>query len=139
MSDFRITVQGIEHSTRYFRSMPGAVQAAVRSVYQEHGAWVLDNLLKGRQFYPPERPGQRYRRTGKLGDGWTQRQYGRYHVTFSNKTPYASYVVGDSTGDGQAWMHAGRWWLAIERIGQATSRLVQNLEAAIVTAIKRPI
>jgi len=136
MSGFRVTVQGVEHSTRFFRSVPPAVQDAVRKVYQEHGPWVLRTLLKGRQFYPPERPGQRYRRTGELGDSWGQRQYGRYHVTFHNKTPYASYVVGDSEGKGQAWMHRDRWWLAMERIASANQRLIDNLGQAMKDTFK---
>lgn len=124
---FRTTVQGIEHSTKFFRSVPPAIQEAVRTAYQEHGPYVLSTLLKGRQFYPPERPGQRYRRTGKLGESWKQRQYGRYHVSFTNATPYAQYVVGDGEGNKQAWMHTGRWWVAAERIASATPRLLENI------------
>ncbi len=134
---FRITVQGIENSTRFFRGVSPMIDGEVRKAYQEHGDYVLRQELAGRDKYPPERPGQRYVRTGRLGDSWTKRQYGRYHVTFSNKTPYAQYVVGDSEGRKQAWMHAGRWWLALERIQRANDRLIERIAAGIEAAWRR--
>ena len=59
--------------------------------------------------YPPERPNQRYMRTGDLGRAW-QPDEGVYVgngivVTVSNATEYADYVQGEN----QAWMHEDRW------------------------------
>ena len=65
--------------------------------------------------YPPERPRQRYVRTGQLGRSWGARRSPGGATIFNNR-PYARYVVGDDKGKGQAWMHAGRWWLAADVI-----------------------
>jgi hypothetical protein len=48
-----------------------------------------------------------------------------------NQTPYASFVVGDDQGQGQAWMHLGRWWLGATEITNRTPDLVNALEKEI--------
>lgn len=63
--------------------------------------------------YPPERPGQTYRRTGNFGRSWLPRIKGRNTISIINPVKargrfYANYVAGDK----QAWMHVGRWWTA---------------------------
>ncbi len=60
--------------------------------------------------YPPERPGQRYKRTGALGRGWGV-TFNPASVTIHNRMGSSGYVVGDGRGGRQAWMHKGRWWL----------------------------
>jgi hypothetical protein len=131
----KVTVQGIEHSTRVLSGLPQAVEQAVHQAYLGHGARTIQDVLAGMVQYPPERPGQRYVRTGRLGDSWTARAYGKYHITFKNAAPYARYVIGDGKGEGQAWMHKGRWWTAVERIATQTPRLLNDIWAAIETSV----
>ena len=67
--------------------------------------------------YPPERPNQVYVRTGRFGRSWKYLALGnsahmiRNNATFEGIT-YASFVVGNGNGGGQAKIHEGRWWLA---------------------------
>ncbi len=96
--------------------------------------WVDDThkgRLYGRDKYPPERPGQRYVRTGRLGAGFRYEQVAPSHYRFINDTPYTRFVVGDSDGGGQAWMHQGRWWTAKERVEGEQPGLIQALEKAL--------
>lgn len=72
--------------------------------------------------YPPKRAGQRYRRTMQLQSRWVTEATDS-GVRIYNRQPYAGYVVGDETGRGQAWMHAGRWWLARDMIAEAQPKL----------------
>lgn len=76
--------------------------------------------------YPPQRPKQRYKRTGRLGARW--KSAGTPDgARIYNEQPYAGYVVGDASGKGQAWMHAGRWWLARDVVEAARPKLREAL------------
>ncbi len=44
---------------------------------------------------------------------------------------YASFVVGDSKGKGQASIHRGRWWIARDVIEETTPTLTQALKIAL--------
>lgn len=92
---------------------------------------LVRTMLKGMRNYPPERPGQRYRRTGKLGGSWGTRQAGRLQRSIYNTAVYSVYVVGNAEGSGQAWMHRGRWWLARRRILSYVPSLVHRIELRI--------
>jgi len=71
---------------------------------------VLERAKRIMEEYPAERPGQTYRRTGKLFSGWRLEQIsGNKGYSFRNIRSYGQYVVGDAYGTSQAWMHQGRW------------------------------
>lgn len=93
--------------------------------------------LYGWGQYPPERPGQTYVRTGRLGQGWWNSGMGKSQVVFTNGVPYAPFVVGDSWGEGQAWFHVGRWWTALDRIEKAIPRLLDDMSDYVIEEIKR--
>jgi len=96
------------------------------------GKWlkrVRLQLFKTR--YPPKRAGQRYVRTGMLGSSWSTSVIGPGRYQIKNSRTYARYVVGDHMGRGQAWMHKGRWWIALERIQQVAPDLADTIAAAI--------
>lgn len=65
------------------------------------------------QQYPPPPPDSRYERTGDLGAGWKPSGptvSGSGIITrIINDVSYAEFVYGDEVGDGQAYMHRGRW------------------------------
>lgn len=63
---------------------------------------------------PPEIPGQRYVRTGKLSRNWKILRKGDTGYTIINRASfkgrtYARWVVGDFAGERQARVHQGRW------------------------------
>ena len=76
--------------------------------------WVKDKASRLRaKRYPPERPGQRYIRTGKLGAAWVGVRVGSllHHIrnwVRGKKGFYAATVVGPSQG----FYFVNRWWQA---------------------------
>ncbi len=89
-----------------------AVAQGSRRVNKATYQWAQQNVVGPLRVkdYPPERPGQKYKRTGNLRRGWDV-QLNQASVTIHNRMGYSGYVVGDRKGERQAWMHRGRWWL----------------------------
>lgn len=93
--------------------------------------------LKGKK-YPPPRPGQKYKRTGRLANSWRveRRKAGQVAIVNNARSPrgqvYPGYVVGDSRGEGQAFMHKGRWWRARDVIDAEAKRLPAELTKALL-------
>lgn len=109
MIHFSLTVIGQNAVANTLRTAAATGGKRVNNVTYQ---WAQQNVLSQyRRAYPPERPGQRYRRTGALGRNWDIR-INPASITIYNRMAYAGYVVGDGKGKGQAWMHRGRWWLA---------------------------
>lgn len=107
----------------------------------------IDFLRREAAKYPPERPGQRYKRTYRLQKGWfssTTRERdsgGRFAtgdtmtmLTLSNPTPYGKWVQARST---QAWMHKGRWQTAEDVVEDNEARVRGELETAMQRAAAR--
>lgn len=130
-----LTVGGLETTItviRRYEDLPVLLDPTMRK-------WVEDThygRLAGRGQYPPERPGQRYVRTGQLGAGFRYASLGASHYQFINEVPYTRWVVGDSDGGGQSWFHRGRWFVARERVEQEQPALVERLEKALGEAAK---
>jgi len=102
-----------------------------------------DHIQVAKEFratpYPPERPGQQYVRTGRLGRSWKHKRYrktkSRVEWGVENKAAqrgrvYPSYVVGDEQGR-QAWMHKGRWWVALAKYTETVGRRKQMIHRAL--------
>jgi hypothetical protein len=74
---------------------------------------MVDRVIRRMQEYPNERPGQTYKRTGRLFYSWTVESLDNGYRIGNDASrrgrDYAKYVVGDAYGTSQAWMHAGRW------------------------------
>lgn len=81
-------------------------------------------LVAALQVYPPERPGQRYKRTGALRRGWQRSVPLDRGLGFQliNSTESAFWAQGDK----QAWMHVGRWQTAAQ-IAEAHAEEVRAL------------
>lgn len=81
--------------------------------------------------YPPERAGQRYIRTGKRYAATKLEAVDNGYRLVSNPR-YADgrtgnpYTIGDARGQGQAWMHKGRWVLLADAVKRATERIVKR-------------
>ena len=85
--------------------------------------------------YPPERPGQRYKRTGNLKRSWEAGVRGNVVYT-KNAMPYAGYVVGDSAGQRQAWMHRGRWYVMRDMVEEKTPELKRMMVQMLTRQLK---
>ena len=113
--EFTYTVVGHNRVANRFRR---AASKGARLYDKAMGRWAqgVRRKLKGTP-YPPPRPNQKYKRTGRLASSWAARRVGAGRYAIVNRAagrsgPYAVYVVGDRRGSGQAWMHVGRWWKA---------------------------
>ena len=93
-------------------------------------AWTIDTTarrLAGMGNYPPPPSGSTYERTGEFGSSWDTAELRPSEVEFLNLAPYADLVAGEE----QAWMHRGRWWVAIKRIEEDIPVLLAYLEKAL--------
>jgi hypothetical protein len=129
MAGFSLTVDGADTLSRKFnriaRESPGTFDKTT-------GRWAKrtsNQLIK--KPYPATRPEQKYKRTRRLKRGWRSRRVESMVYEIFNPTTYGPWVVGDSQGQGQAWMHLGRWWLGATEITNRTPDLVDTLEKEI--------
>lgn len=123
MIQFKVTARHAGDVAEKFGKFRGAKIMA--DEFKTHEDRVQKRLAK----YPPERPRQRYRRTGRLGNAWTvtTRLTGNgATLTASNDTPYVKWVQDKPS---QAWMHQGRWDTAQD--------VMASEETAIKTGIGR--
>lgn len=95
---------------------------------------VNDKKLYGRNNYAPRLAGSKYIRTGRLGADWGLQTIPD-GVMFRNNTEYAGFVVGDGARNGQAGIHAGRWWLGRDRIEDEVPELIDTMGNEIVEAL----
>ena len=85
--------------------------------------------------YPPELPGQQYRRTGILGRKTVSYFHGGSGVgVFGVESKavqlgkhYSSYPLGDENGRGQALIHAGRWEVLRKAFDEELAVAVNNI------------
>lgn len=93
-------------------------------------AWTIDTTsrrLAGMGNYPPPPAGSTYQRTGEFGSSWSTDEIAPSKVEFLNTALHADLVAGEE----QAWMHRGRWWVAIKRIEEDIPLLLTYLEKAL--------
>lgn len=116
---FSISVKGLTELIGRLRGAPGKMQIFLSDAMKNS----LIALNEAVPPYPPERMGQKYMRTERLGQslgssfaGGRQGRPDIFEVNvsggmvegrFGTRVGYSEYVIGDGT---QAWMHAGRWW-----------------------------
>lgn len=79
--------------------------------------------------YPPRRPTQTYQRTGNLANRWAKIRTAPGAIMIANRSEYSGWVIGRSS---QAWMHAGRWWVADDIVEDEARALPDELKAAYV-------
>jgi hypothetical protein len=129
VADFKLDVDGADQLATKFnriaRESPGTFDKTV----QRWAKRTANQLIK--KPYPATRPGQRYKRTRRLKRGWRSRRLNSMEAEIFNQTPYASFVVGDSSGQDQAWMHRGRWWVGANEIKAKEPELINMLENEI--------
>lgn len=79
--------------------------------------------------YPPELPGQKYRRTGTYYRSFKiQPVRGGYTLSSDARQrgrAYTQYVGGDEYGNMQALIHRGRWTLISNALSKARDRIIE--------------
>lgn len=131
MAEFRVELKGINRVRNQLRTVAKFHPEATNPIMREWTQEVAAHLRA--KPYPPERAGQKYRRTGRLGRRWRAMNPRPGITQIINKarapggSEYASFVVGDHRGDNQAWMHVGRWWKARTEVDQYTPKLTEVL------------
>ena len=125
MAKLSFKIDGVERVRKKLRPLANLSREVLEPVVKDF-AKVARRTLKSTK-YPPKRPVQRYRRTGRLGNSWATQKRGTALWTVVNKQQYASFVVGNN----QAWMHKGRWWKAGQVVREISPSLRQRLQAAL--------
>lgn len=119
---FEVSIRGAEAAGR---AIPGTteMERLIDDALTEWGKETLDGHLYGMANYAPPPPNSTYVRTGALGADWGLRRAGKMAIAFTNNMHYAGYVVGQQ----QAAIHAGRWWIALERIRERLDKLTAKI------------
>lgn len=114
MIGFEYHEKGHERVTHVLRD---TAQRAPKEMGETTFLWAARHAIPRlrAQPYPSPRPGQTYMRTGQLARRWSVRNNEGGATIFNNR-PGAIFVIGDGQGGGQAWMHVGRWWRAVDII-----------------------
>lgn len=131
-----IVVTGLDEIIRAFDALPQQVNSDVRESLRP----VLRDMKGRLATYPGERPNQRYRRTGRLGRGWTgtQERYvvrggGGIDLTLTNPVDYVDRVQGDD----QSIYFLGRWETASAVLTSYELDITVAVEDGVVHAMRR--
>lgn len=103
---------------------------------------MMEDIRKTMRVYAPERPEQKYKRTGKFGANWKIERMEDVGYTLSNTAQrkgkyYGHYVVGNAYGNGQAWMHKDRWQVFRDVVDWFIERMPKTVADAIKTVTRR--
>ena len=101
-------------------------------------------VVKLKQSYPAERKGQKYVRTYLFKRSWQieAAKSGGYSIrnTAARKgRGYGKYVVGDSIGQQQAWMHVGRWQVFRDVVEACAAQLPEGVRDEIILYARKRI
>ncbi len=105
---FSITIPNIEPLLDALAREPAIAEPIIHRATDQ----ALLALVPDLSHYPPELPGQRYIRTGDLGEGWKDSQpqwvaiKSGFEGSIDNPVAYGPDVQGHLT---QAKIHSGRW------------------------------
>lgn len=87
----------------------------------------------GNSYAIPELPNQGYIRTGVYARSMYVEQDGRA-FRLQSEAPYSVYVGGDAQGQGQAWMHKGRWPVIADVVRKWAETLTGTIDRRIKEA-----
>ena len=137
---FEIVLQGVDLLLRQMADYENLRDQE----YRQASAEGLRYLRSPLREYPPERPGQRYVRTGRLAEGWASAEPSYtptpsgFSATMENPTSYGPYVQGGQDDDPhQAWMHAGHWTTDDEIVHDDEPQIIQYFNEATDRLAKR--
>lgn len=123
----KVEVRGAEILAMKYRGFDGAdILTRVANDY-------LSRMQIDLNHYPPAPPKSRYKRTGRLGQGWLHRTEGAQGIVrLENVTPYAPWVQGYQ----QAWMHRATGWETVETVMR---RYREPMIASLRRAVKQEL
>ncbi len=98
----------------------------------------MRRIVTKMQVYPPKRPGQKYRRTFRFQKAWRIKASENGYV-IENGMPYAKYPVGNAYGQGQAWMHVGRWQLFRDVADAEIGKEAKAIQSNVVMVARRMV
>lgn len=134
MPRIRIEVDGDQKAARALRALGKDIGEVTLARIEE----ALQKVVRRMKRYPPPRPGQRYKRTGRLGASWDVSAAPQGFVISNNARAhgraYARYVVGDARGQKQAWMHKDRWpvfrEVVLKYLGDLPKKILSTLRVS---------
>jgi hypothetical protein len=131
-----IVVTGLDEIITAFGALPSQVNSDVREALRP----VLRDMKGRLATYPGERTNQRYKRTGRLGRGWTQTQEryivrsgGGIELTLTNPVDYVDAVQGDDQGV----LFLGRWETASAVLTSYETDITNAVEDGTTAAMRR--
>lgn len=106
---------------------------------------ILQRVIRIVTRYPAKRPGQKYERTGLYGRSFkleTKHLGASSGYTLKSDAAqggrrYTKYVGGNSAGEGQAWMHEGRWANVRETIEDELEHVYAEFDADVATTLRQ--
>lgn len=112
------------------------LRAEVPKIGRQRIYETAERIMRKMQKYPPMRQGQKYTRTFRFRDSWKIRRL-ENGSALSNSAPYTRYVVGNAYGQGQAWMHVGRWVPFRDVADAETEKLPKTIRENISMVARR--
>lgn len=112
------------------RSLVGRAMLAIEQFPRREMRRYIEQARDAARVYPPELPGQRYRRTGTYRRSFRVEPVGRGYRLYSDAVQrgrrYTRYVGGAADGSGQARIHAGRWTLIRDAVESAQRAIIER-------------
>lgn len=97
---------------------------------------------RGANIYDVE-PTPNYERTGNLGRSVEVFRRGMsiviHAAAYRRGREYTTYVIGDRNGNGQAWMHVGRWTPMREAVDTHLDLLIEEVDQDIQKVIDQSL
>ena len=137
MPRISIGVEGVQTVRKGLENL----RADIPKVSIERVGESADSIIEIMKKYPRKLPNQKYVRTYKLQNSWKKKKLTGFGFAIEadpvqKGRHYGKYVVGNSYGEEQAGIHAGRWKLFYEVVMKEGDKLVKNIDRAIKGAIK---
>lgn len=122
---------------KFREALPGIGKRVLRRL--------LLRVIRAVTRYPAERPGQKYIRTGLYGRSFklvTKHMGASAGYTIKSDAVqkgrhYTRYVGGNSAGEGQAWMHQGRWPVVREELDGELEHIYAEMDADVATTLRQ--
>lgn len=132
MTQITLKITGLNNVQRSTR----VIGQAIPKLTQRSIVKALERARIRAAKYPPKRPGQRYKRTGRYGrDNQVIETEMGGRLEFN--APYTTYVGGNAEGQGQAWMHEGRWRVIADEVDAEAQNMVNEIEADLSDVIRQ--
>lgn len=126
----KVEIENLPGVIESISRIPGKLGDALRSASAQARRLLVGQLT----IEPPERPGQRYQRTGEQSRGWQRSTpvAGGLGFQLINPSDHAHWTQSDD----QAWMHVGRWRPASQIAHELEEEVLALFEQAAEEAIQ---